>query len=462
MNQAYLEDYEKKKLLFLAKRYDCVIGDEFQLFYRGVVKSMNPYKYYIYVECVKGRPYPRYFTYTPKAGEEGSYQLKITLFDDFMNVIDSGETTLVVHKIEKPKKKLNVLCIGDSLTCNGVWPATGCQRFEDTKCEEGKPICYGLGECFEFVGTCKREVEYETPIDPEKGKKIIGFEGYGGWQWRHFVLDETIDPNCSVWVEYKNNPFTEHDQHSTWECDGKKWVLETFEPNRLKFKRGIGNWGISNTMGKVFKHVDGGIHTDDFTITGFEYEKGNPFLDKENGGISIKNYVQKHGFESVDLAYIFLSWNGMWKPYNHDYSMHEEYIRKLVGQIHEDYPNALIRFIGIQSPSIDGGMASTYGANGYYSDLFAEICSAYYYDHYLEELSESKEYKDFCRYIDLKAQFDTEYNYPKMERKVNVRNPKTEFIGSNGLHPTMMGYEQFGDCFFRALVADVKEFNETK
>ena len=53
------------KLLFLAKNYDLVEGDTFELFYRGVIRSMNPYKYYIYVTSPKGRPYPRYYTYTP-------------------------------------------------------------------------------------------------------------------------------------------------------------------------------------------------------------------------------------------------------------------------------------------------------------------------------------------------------------------------------------------------------------
>ena len=69
---------EKIKRMFnrLAENYDLVIGDTFELFYRGVVRSMNPYKYYIYVTSPKGRPYPRYYTYTPGVGEEGDYPLR--------------------------------------------------------------------------------------------------------------------------------------------------------------------------------------------------------------------------------------------------------------------------------------------------------------------------------------------------------------------------------------------------
>ena len=40
--------------------------------------------------------------------------------------------------------------------------------------------------------------------------------------------------------------------------------------------------------------------------------------------------------------------------------------------------------------------------------------------------------------------------------KQHQRNDKKELIGSNGVHPTMNGYLQIGDVFYRALVADMK------
>lgn len=99
----------KDKLLFLAKHYDLVVGDTFELFYRGVIRSMNPYKYYIHISSPKGKPYPRYYTYTPKDGEEGEYPLTITLYDDFGNMIETASTTLHIHKPKIPNKKVNIL-----------------------------------------------------------------------------------------------------------------------------------------------------------------------------------------------------------------------------------------------------------------------------------------------------------------------------------------------------------------
>ena len=56
-----------------------------------------------------------------------------------------------------------------------------------------------------------------------------------------------------------------------------------------------------------------------------------------------------------------------------------------------------------------------------------------------------------------KAQFDIENNMPQALEKVNARSNKEEYIGTNGVHPTMEGYLQIGDVFYRALVADLNK-----
>ena len=443
------------RLIYVAKSYELVIGDEFQMFYRGIIRSMNPYKYYIYCNCAKGRAYPRYFTYTPKEGDEGEYKLRICLYDDFMNLIEEAETTLVVNKIEKVKgEKLNILCLGDSLTFNGVWPAIGCMRFEDSVTLEGDPKSYGMGDNFNFVGTMKKEIEYENCT------KVIGYEGYGGWQWRHFVLNETVDAQAGVWVEYKNNPFTENDQHSVWMSNNKKWVLESIEKDRIKFKRGNGNWGITADIGREFVNLEGGVHKDTFSVEKYEFEKGNPFFYKDIDGIDFKRYCKDIGIEKIDYLYILLSWNGQYIPFNHDHSRHEEFMVKLIDKVHEDFKDCKVRLLGIQSCYIDGGMASNYGANGPYHDVFGELSTAFFYNEFLESFCFRIKYASFMRYIDTKAMIDVENNMPHFELPVNARSKKTELIGSNGVHLTMDGYKQVGDVFFRNLVADVIRHNK--
>lgn len=430
----------KDKLIFLAKEYDLVVGDTFELFYRGVIRSMNPYKYYIHVSSPKGKPYPRYYSYKPVLGDEGDYPLTITLYDDFGNAIESKSTTLHVVNPTAPKKKVNILCFGDSLTFNGVWPYEGYRRFTS---EGGEPCGLGFKDTLNFVGTMKKEE--------------VGYEGYGGWQWRHFVKNEAVSTTSSVWIEVESHELDENDQHSVWKSNNLNWVLESIEDKKLKFKRGPGNYSCLPKIGDVFENVDGGIHTNDIKVVKYYFEKGNPFYDEEKDGPNFKKYCEDNGFEGLDYVYILLTWNGQYIPYNHDFSHFEPFITAILDQIHLDYPECKVRLIGIQSPSINGGIAANYGASGPYSDVFGEVSTAYNYDEYLENLCLSDNYKDYCRYIDMKAQFDVEYNMPTAMTKVNMRSNILEPVGTNGVHPTMEGYLQIGDVFYRALVRDMKD-----
>ena len=62
-------------------------------------------------------------------------------------------------------------------------------------------------------------------------------------------------------------------------------------------------------------------------------------------------------------------------------------------------------------------------------------------------------YKDFCEFINLSGQFDSEYNYPCKQVPVNTRSEVTERRDTNGAHPTTAGYYQIGDAVYRNIVA---------
>lgn len=431
----------KSKLIFLARRYDLVVGDRFELFYRGVIRSMNPYKYYIYVTSPRGKAFSRYFTFTPKEEDEGDYPLTLMLYDDFGNLIEQASTVLHVVNPVSPKEKIDVLCFGDSLTFNGVWPYEGYRRFTSN---DGEPIGLGFKDTINMIGTMKKE--------------DVGYEGYGGWQWRHFVTNEAVSTTSSVWVEVDNHNLDENDQHSVWQSNGLNWILESIESNKLKFKRGNNNFSCMPKISDNIIHVEGGIHHDNIKVKNYYFENGNPFYDEKIKGPNFKKYCLDNNFKSIDLVYILLTWNGQYEPFNHNFSHYEPYIKSILDRIHLDYPNAKVGLIGIQSPSINGGIASNYGASGFYHNVYGELSTAFFYNEYLENICNKDEYKSFCRYIDLKAQFDVEYNMPSTLIKVNNRSDELERIGTNGVHPNMSGYLQIGDVFYRALVADIKKY----
>ena len=429
----------KKNVLGLSEKYYLVVGDRFELFYRGVIKMHNPYRYYVKATCPKGYTYNRYFTYTPKDGEEGNYPLKIALYDDEGTVICEKETTLVVEKPKEINRKVNVLCFGDSLTVNGVWPSIGFEKYDKE-----------FPGLLNFIGKSKKVIDDEN---------IVGYEGYGGWQWKTFCFDNDKSPSSSVWVKCNHNK-TDLDQHSVWECDGRKWVLETIEEDRLKFKRGLGNSQVNPVLGEKLTYVEHGENTEDIYIDSYEYSDGNPFWNKVTGKVDFKDYVTKNNFGDIDYVFILLTWNGQYIPYNKDFSIHDEYSSVIIDQIHKDFPNAKIGLMGIQLPCPNGGITACYGADGYYHDWYGETITAFNYNEFLEEKCKRDKYKDYVEYFDIKAQFDAEYNYWVKDMPVNNRNPEiTERIGTNGIHPNLCGYNQFGDAFYRALVYMLNKYN---
>lgn len=427
------------QLLALAKRYDLVVGDKFEMFYTGIMRSLNPYKYVIHIDCEKGKAYPRYYTLTPNKSDVGNYELTVSLYNDYHELLEQAKTTLHIVEACKPSRIINILCFGDSLTVNGVWPSEAYRRFCETG---GTPAGLGLGECLNMVG--------------EKYNGKVGYTGFGGWKWSEFCTNDFIGISSSVWVKC-HHEFTEHDQESLWESNGKKWYLETIEDNRLKFKRGPGNIGCSPNIGKTFTHLEGGIHTSDITVESYQYEETNPFWSEKLQGPSFKEYCERKGFPDLDYVYILLTWNGQYKPFCTDFSHHEKYIRMILDAIKRDYPLCKVGLIGIQSPSVNGGITANYGCHGFYSDTLGDIYTAYNYDMFLEKLTECDEYKTWVRYIDMKAQFDVEHSMPSVDTPVNARSSLTEKLGTNGVHPTMEGYLQIGDAFFRALVSDMKD-----
>ena len=171
----------------LAKQYDLVVGDHFQLYYIGVVKTFNIKNEGIRVECAVGRQMPRYFEYTPTESDAGqSYKLTITTRRLDGSVISLGETTLVVH----PKltdnttpSNVNVLIIGDSLTYQGEWAGEGLRRIYGNDLSV-PPAPLGLTNSCTSYGS--------------KSNVINGFrvyhEGYSGWSWARFLQRTSANP----------------------------------------------------------------------------------------------------------------------------------------------------------------------------------------------------------------------------------------------------------------------------
>ncbi len=422
------------KKIFLSKKYYLVVGDCFQLFYRSVIKTFKLNDYYVIATCEKGYTYNRYFMYTPKENEVGEYELILRLYNDEEEIIDEAKTTLVVNNIKKPNKKLNILCVGDSLTVNGVWPYVGYSKYNEV-----------YPNMLNFIGKMKKEE--------------VGYEGYGGWQWATFASEYNKSQTSSVWVNCDHDK-DDFDQHSTWENNGKLWILETIESGRLKFKRGEKNTSVNPEIIGNFKLVTECKHPSDIIPITYEYSEGNPFINKLTKQIDFNYYITENNFPKPDYVFFLLTWNGQAVPYNNDFTVHDINSSIIFDALRKAFPDVKIGILGIQPPCPNGGITACYGAKGYYYDWYGETVTQLNYNEFLENKALNEKYNNYMLYFDTKGQFDCEYNYYTKDENVNLRNSDyKERIGVNGIHPSMNGYLQIGDSFFRALVAMINKFD---
>jgi hypothetical protein len=350
----------QKVHVFLADRYELVVGDNFQLFFRGVVQAVNPYNYHIRIETPKGIVRPRYYEWTPGSEDVGSYPLTLQVLDHNGNLLGQDQTTLVVKAAAAPKQDVNILCIGDSLTAGGTWPAEAYRRLT---ANGGTPAGHGFGK-IHFVGTKTKTVN-GLPV---------GFEGSGGWTWDSYL------------------------------------------------------------------------------------GKNSPFYDSNTGKISFKSYCQKNGIADIDVLCVMLTWNNQSIPSNTYQNLdggHFADARQLLDLLHSEYPNAKVRLMGLQMPCQNGGLGASFGAGNPMSDTYGMLVSAMHYNEALERLSNLPQYRDFVQYVDVAAQFDTDYNMPDKSKPANNRTDVTEVLGNDGLHPSTSGYYQIADAIYRALCHDI-------
>ena len=353
----------QKVHVFLADRYELVAGDNFQLFFRGVVQAVNPYNYHIRIVTPKGIVRPRYYEWTPGSADVGNYPLTLQVLDHNGNVLGQDQTTLVVKAAAAPKQDVNILCIGDSLTAGGIWPAEAYRRLAATG---GTPAGHGFSK-IHFVGTKTKTVNGLT----------VGYEGSGGWTWDSYL------------------------------------------------------------------------------------GKNSPFYDSNTGKISFKSYCQKNGIADIDVLCVMLTWNNQSIPSNTYQNLdggHFADARQLLDLLHSEYPNAKVRLMGLQMPCQNGGLGASFGAGNPMSDTYGMLVSAMHYNAALERLSDLPQYRDFVQYVDVAAQFDTDYNMPDKSRPANNRTDVTEVLGNDGLHPSTSGYYQIADAIYRALCHDILQY----
>lgn len=427
--------------VILADQYDLVVGDTFQLYYRGVIESPNPYCYSIIATCEKGSNYPRYFEYTPEFS--GQHKLTISVYNAARELLGRGETLLNVVEAKSTQKNINILCIGASGTANGYWVSEAHRRLTKV---DGEPQGIGCPN-IHFVGNCRRT---------EAGRNEVGFEAFGGWTWSSFTSEAVY----SILVKSPNTR-TQEDQHSLWKDEnGAIWQLETIQSDYLKFNP-YKNHTLPRPESGFLTHFQNAVNTNPIPILSSFTEKPSPFFDQQTQKLDFKTYTERSNIDTIDAVYILLGVNGLLRPQATN-STTEEYCKYVVSEgkvlvdaLKRDFPNVKVKILAPFLASMNGGTGFNYGANMIYANL-------YDFTHYIMELNlayqawaNEDDYKDFLELISVTGQFDAENNYPYIQKTVNTRSKTTERFDTNGLHPLPEGYFQVADAVYRNIV---KEF----
>lgn len=424
----------EKIRVILPKKYDLVVGDTFQLFFRGVIEAHNPYAYSIVAVCAKGRPFPRYFEYTPE--EPGEHKLTIRLYDDQRNLVGEGETLLVAKAAKEPEKCTTMLVFGDSLTAGGEWLSEFNRRIT---AEDGEPKGMGYKNALKLVGS--------------SNNRGVNHEAYGGWNWSSYMLATKV----AMWVRCPNNR-SDEDQHSVWQDEnGALWQLETLQTDYLKFTRYLDHDAPYPEPG-VLTHVKNATDTSPIYFDSVVVGRTSPLLNPETGKVDVAYYAKQNNIDHLDVLYIIMGFNGLMSKRAQTLSRPEycqtivEGTKTLVAAVREAFPDVKIKLGGCLGHSVNGGMGKSYGAE-------LPLTDGYEITHFMKELDLAyqawcleDEYKDFMEYINLSGQFDWEYNMPSEMRRVNSRSTILERVDWNGVHPSMDGYMQMADAVYRNFI----------
>lgn len=409
-----------------------VVGDTLQLFYRGMIQAVDPYRYNILVSCSKGKQYPRYFEYLPTAEDVGTVNFTITVKDDNRNVLFMKTCQLVtVDIVKSPTSNLKVMCFGDSLTSAGTWCREADRRLTEAG---GTPAGKELTN-IDFVGS--------------KKNGNTGYFGVGGWTWNSYTqqgrpayrFQVSGVTSLTVGAVYTNNG-------------------NTFTIMEVNVTEGTGNilCSVSNLSpapedsGVLTKSTGNGDAT--ITYSSVAEDTQNPLWDNEEDKMSFIPYANKVSGGQVDVVYTLLTWNGHTAGRT-DFSSMLTQMKIFADTLHEEFPNAKLKILGVQVPSVRGGMGANYGATGAsYADGYGMVVTALNMNKFYQEFANDEEYSSFVEFVNISSQFDTEYNMPHSEKAVNTRNTDTEWIDTNGVHPSNNGYYQIGDVVYRNFIAN--------
>ena len=367
MLAAFLASAAEDVRLLIPEKIYAVPGIESNVYFNNIVTVINPANYVFDVDCPKGRNDLKRWRFTPEKSDVGTWKWKIRVISD-SGVAAEAESELVVVPPDAGKgRKITMLMIGASQTGAGFYPLRVAELMQGPDNPE-----------FRTVGT--------------RSRGIARHEGYGGWNWRSFMVrwGRAAKGNSKNDGMHPNRPLNFDSPFLFADKDGKG----EFDLNRYfrKFNDGQVPDAVSFQLG-----------LNDFVLSG------------EN---------------KIDAAVTRSIAN----------------MEKLIGEFKKLKPAPEIFVFQHIPGSSQDGFGKNY-ACGQTSWQFRKNLDLY--NRALRKKSKELGFDLVPVFINL----DTENNYPVRKEPVNARNPKMVERQSNGIHPSRYGYFQMGDTLYCCLKA---------
>ena len=447
--------------LWLPEQYDLVVGDTFELFYKGISLCLDSdafaYELHFSDNKSRGNNYTKKYVWSPTESDIGVHNLNILVRDNIGNTVDVGSVKLnVVGRPVSPDKELVFLFIGDSLTRSGLWPSEVIRRLTATDTKDSADITGPKGDGLTNIKTIGTQKTNKQNID-------VYYEGYGGWSYKSYTTANKKNYFTYINGNYASLGLTQHSFYK--DGNGQIWKLEDISDSKLKLIAVVevgGNIATSckglnvDSEGNIpftgtLTLLSGGDANDaqTLTYTSVSAAEGNPFWNAEAGKNDFRAYAQKHGVDTIDEVFINLGWNST----NLSAEEYAKTATVFIDSALADFPDCHINLLGLQVPSRDG-LGTNYGTSWNFYDKTKVV---FEFQQALIDLSNEEKYKGSVSFISVAGQFDSANCYPTASKPVNNRISTEISVQNNGVHPNDSGTYQLADAVYRHIVTRLQK-----
>lgn len=227
---------------------------------------------------------------------------------------------------------------------------------------------------------------------------------------------------------------------------GGEWATE-----QLRRLTGTGGTPTGDQFGNITFHEEANSGKD---WAWYVNNDDSPFV--YSGVLDFEQYRIDNALSVPTVAQILLTWNGMGNVRDDAaWGLWDDNVYTFIDALKTAFPSIDIKLMSPPLPSVNGGLAFDYGAEGeWLNDIIFmkrnSLRQALIYDRISNEVG-----YEHVEHVQTGLQVDALYNMPQTLRDVNTRNSAIqEYVGTNGVHPSQSGQFQIGDAMYRNFIVN--------